>query len=849
MAAVANVAINLDSRGVPAKLKQIADRSKEVSVAVDRMNGKVGESSKQFKNAGVAASQASAGFSKLGKAIGRIATVAAAFQALKFTIVKTAELETQTRSLKVLTGSLKSAQTIIKQLQDIGAVTPFTSTELIDTAKRLRAFGVETDKLVDTTRRLGDVAGATGADLGGIATAFGQIQAKGRLQGEELLQLQERGIDLQSELQRMYGMTGEEFRKALEKGKFSAEAVDVALQNLTNTGGKYANGAIAQSDTLAGKFSTLQDGITRTAQAIGQVLSPALQTILTQAIGVVNSINNALAAGRRIQQFGIDASKRNELFQQAGREAEEIAKLRGGGKIDPAVFTQLRDERFKDLIEAYGYKTGQIQVETKVPTLETPSVPELLGGGAAGGGGSGGGTAGGRTGRGPSAEDILKDQLAAGERIAKQLQREINLRNASNDLERELLGIKFNYEDVVANINANAAERQREELLNLAERNRLDQENLATIEARDKRLQEAFKMDFASLFKQDQGKLQQFISDSQDSLNDLEQVAINVSQGVGSAISGSLVNGIQGLIEGSEKVKDVFANMLKSVGQVLAQEGARMIATYIAIGVAKAFAGLSGGTKFGDMGNFDQAVPGASGFSSPSSFDATGLFGARANGGPVNANQPYIVGERGPELFMPFSSGMVLSNNDTREKLEQQDAVMSDNATREQLEQQDAAMRDSATREQLEQQDAVLRDSATRDRLKQQDAAMRDSATRDKLEQQDAVIRSNETTRQQLIKQQNTIMRSNEATRQQLIKQQNTMTTNRIREVERTSLAMMASPGPIDVRYESSVINNVEYVTADQHRQGMAQAAERGRVLTLQALQNSVKSRRKVGLA
>jgi len=596
---------------------------------------------------------------------------------------------------------------------------------------------------------------------------------------------------------------------------------------------------------------------------------------------------------------------------QIAADVEAQAKAAGGKAVGFDVLDQA------GIREAIARANGTY----KEPEAFKPSV---------GGGGSGGGTAGGRAGRGPSAEDILKDQLAAGERIAKQLQREINLRNASNDLERELLRIKFNHEDVVANINANVAERQREELLNLAERNRLDQENLATIEARDERLQEAFKMDFASLFKQDQGKLQQFISDSQDSLKDLEQVAINVSQGVGSAISSSLVNGIQGLIEGSEKVKDVFANMLKSVGQVLAQEGARMIATYIAIGIAKAFAGLSGGTKFGDMGNFDQAVPGASGFSSPSSFNAAGLFGARANGGPVNANQPYIVGERGPELFMPFSSGMVLSNNDTREKLEQQDAVMGDNATREKLEQQDAVMSDSATRDRLKQQDDALSDSATRDRLKQQDAVMsdsaarekleqqdavmsdsatrqqlkqqdavmsdsatrskleqqdavlrdsatreqleqqdavlrsneairqqleqqdavlRDSATRDKLEQQDAVMRSNETTRQQLIKQQNTIMRSNEATRQQLIKQQNTMTTNRIREVERTSLAMMASPNPIDVRYESSVINNVEYVTAEQHRQGMAQAAERGRALTLQALQNSVKSRRKVGLA
>ena len=64
---------------------------------------------------------------------------------------------------------------------------------------------------------LADVAGATGADLGGIATAFGQIQAKGRLQGEELLQLQERGVDLQGTLRKEYGLTADEFQKALQQ--------------------------------------------------------------------------------------------------------------------------------------------------------------------------------------------------------------------------------------------------------------------------------------------------------------------------------------------------------------------------------------------------------------------------------------------------------------------------------------------------------------------------------------------------------------------------------------------------------------------------------------------------------
>ena len=319
MAAVANVAINVDSRGAVAKLRAVAKRSKELEKASQGASTAVSRTGREVKKAGVAASQASAGFSKLTKAIGGIVTAAAAFQTLRFAIVKTAELETQTRSLKVLTGSLESAKSIIQELQAVGAVTPFTSTELIDTAKRLKAFGVETNKLVDTTKRLGDLAGATGAELNGIATAYGQIQAKGKLQTEELLQLQERGIDIASTLKEEYKLTGAEFTKALEKGQISAEAVEFALKKLTDAGGKYANGAIAQSDTLAGKFSTLQDGITRTAQALGQVLSPALKVILSQAIGVVNSINNALAAGRRIQQFGIDAAQKNELFQQAGK--------------------------------------------------------------------------------------------------------------------------------------------------------------------------------------------------------------------------------------------------------------------------------------------------------------------------------------------------------------------------------------------------------------------------------------------------------------------------------------------------------------------------------------------------
>ena len=748
MAAVANVAINLDSRGVPAKLKQIADRGKEVDRSLNGAATSSTRAAASFGKAGNSASQAAGGFNKLGKAIGGIITAAAALQALKFTIVSTAELETQTRSLKVLTGSLETAQKIVQQLQDIGAVTPFTSTELIDTAKRLSAFGVETEKLVDTTRRLGDVAGATGADLGGIATAFGQIQAKGRLQGEELLQLQERGIDLQSELQRMYGLTGEEFRKALEKGRFSAEAVDVALQNLTNTGGKYANGAIAQSDTLAGKFSTLQDGITRTAQALGQVLSPALQTILDQAIGVVNSINNALAAGRRIQQFGIKAQQRNQLFQQAGREAEEIALLRGGGKIDPATFTQLRDQRFRDLIERFGYETGQIQVETKAPTLETPRVPELLGGG--------GGAAARGAGAAKGAQRAAKEAeraAEAGKTLLDQQQRRIKLLQLQSPLEKRLLEIEFDRLDAKKQIeNISPSQRSDAE----AQANTISQMEAGLAIGESLAQGVSAEIDKAKAFEDQLRPLQEQRRLLEAQLNGRrkeEELIIQIENAT-SGLGDAEAQRVENLIRGNAALEDQL-NQVDLLNEALAGAG-----EIIGNQLRGAIDGLIDGTAdwnnilrdtLSQLGSFFlnlglNQLAGPAGSGGILSFLG---FGTRANGGPVNANQPYIVGERGPELFVPFQQGSITSNE---------------------------AM----------QQASMAQLPFTRN-------------------------------------------------------------AESISQATQTAQAMQ-SAGPINVKYESTVINGVEYVSAEQHRKGMAEAAERGRALTLQTLQNSVRTRSKVGL-
>jgi len=226
----------------------------------------------------------------------------------------------------------------------------------------------------------------------------------------------------------------------------------------------------------------------------------------------------------------------------------------------------------------------------------------------------------------------------------------------------------------------------------------------------------------------------------------------------------AMSSAVQSIVTGTGSVEEAFSDMFANIGKAFIDMATQIIAKAL---VMKAL-NILGSAFGGGLGSVDAGAGTSNLFGNSISDFGGGSFGGfMANGGPVNANTPYIVGESGPELMIPSTSGMVLSNSETRQQLTQQGSAM----------------------------------------------------------------------------------RSTEATRQQLNTQRNTMITNSTRETERMTEMMLSNPDPIDVRYESTVINNVEYVTAEQHRQGMAQAAERGRSLTLSALQGSVKTRKKVGLS
>lgn len=154
--------------------------------------------------------------------------------------------------------------------------------------------------------------------------------------------------------------------------------------------------------------------------------------------------------------------------------------------------------------------------------------------------------------------------------------------------------------------------------------------------------------------KERRNEIEDFVNQAISSLNDLEATAIRVSQGIGNAVGDSFGQLVTGLLDGTATGKEIFANFLKSVAEILAKEAVSIISTYTAIGIARIFAGLTGG---GSAAKGAQSIGAAAG-SSFNDFLATGAEGIGAAAAAQNANGNAYGGP-----LMPFAMGGAFANS------------------------------------------------------------------------------------------------------------------------------------------------------------------------------------------
>lgn len=259
--------------------------------------------------------------------------------------------------------------------------------------------------------------------------------------------------------------------------------------------------------------------------------------------------------------------------------------------------------------------------------------------------------------------------------------------------------------------------------------------------------------------------------------------------------AGRTAGGFEGLMQNLGRVGAVLGGIAMGVGGAQQMSGG---------GTYNTLMGLAG--VFGSIGSLTGMFAGpraaaSAGSNALAGFTSPGLdfgiqpgisspvaFPQRAYGGPVTTNQAYLVGERGPELFVPTTAGTVLPHERTQALLSARGAL-------------------SRSASPQAPGNSLSGDAG----VGPVGNAPVFTASRE------AVAAVSLASREQ--------------------------------QAERVlALALDAPARPLDVRFESRVINGIEYVTAEQFQQGLRDAAERGRAMTLKDMRNSVKVRKSLGM-
>jgi tape measure domain-containing protein len=221
-----------------------------------------------------------------------------------FFIRTAGQFEQNRIAFETMTGSAELGQKTLNELYEFARKTPFTLTGVIENAKLLKAYGVETENLIDTLGMLGDVTSLLGADkLPRIALALGQIKTATKLRGTEVRQLTEAGIGIVNELAKSMDLQASQIESMISKGQISYEMVIQSFKNMTSEGGQFFQGMIKQSQTLFGVMSNVKDFLTIISMQIGNQLLPDAKKFFNEFLTLLEKNKT------EIINFGVAISK------------------------------------------------------------------------------------------------------------------------------------------------------------------------------------------------------------------------------------------------------------------------------------------------------------------------------------------------------------------------------------------------------------------------------------------------------------------------------------------------------------------------------------------------------------
>jgi tape measure domain-containing protein len=264
----------------------------EVARLEARLTANTRDFDRGMRHADTSMSKAARGIGKgalvAGAAVGGLAVAGAGFAAKMgldfFKVREQAEIAFTT----MYKGDGKKARKFLDDLAKFAAKTPFEFPDLVRSSQRLMAMGTAGKDVMPIMEAVGDTVAAVGGgaeQIDMVTRAIGQVQAKGRLQAEEMMQLNEAGGFSWQDLAREINMSVPEAMEAVRDGQVSAgEFVEAFTSNATE---RFDGMMEKQSRTLSGMFSTFKD-------TFSQISADILTPFFEQAGDALSRVNEFL---------------------------------------------------------------------------------------------------------------------------------------------------------------------------------------------------------------------------------------------------------------------------------------------------------------------------------------------------------------------------------------------------------------------------------------------------------------------------------------------------------------------------------------------------------------------------
>lgn len=246
-------------------------------------------------------------------------------------------------ALRSIIGDIAKADTLFSQTQELALQSPFKFQELNRDVKQLAAFGVETNKLYDTTKRLADIASGLGVSFERLGLAYGQVKSRSWLDGKELRQFAYAGLPMLQKIADLYNenkkngksdYTTADVRKMISKREVSFDDVDSVIKKMTDKGGQFYNMQFVLSETLLGQWNKLIDAweimlgkFAEGESVIGGIFKTAIKGATTfilqlDKISPLLLSFGAVLAGKQLVNWGLNA-----LSLNAGRIALQMSSV------------------------------------------------------------------------------------------------------------------------------------------------------------------------------------------------------------------------------------------------------------------------------------------------------------------------------------------------------------------------------------------------------------------------------------------------------------------------------------------------------------------------------------------